>query len=266
MSTIAQELPVVLEWIGVKNVFITIYEDGSSDGTQEYLGDLGRLFDALGVAHHIVSYGDSRHDNKEDNRRIAVLAAARNAALSPLFTGQAAFALGGDPHEIFFVNDIFFCAPDLLEVLLQYRQQGMHQACATDWDPGEIIYDRWILRAMSGRNFYRTNDLIDWFDWFYGPKEHPKTAPGTLQDDEAERRRWEKHLPLQVFSCWNGATVIDAKAFLPPHSLRFRQSKSDLEDEKSGIVRNVTQKASECYLSSVDLWKMGFNRIAMVPK
>ncbi|VDB88503.1 unnamed protein product, partial [Peniophora sp. CBMAI 1063] len=251
MSTIAQELPVVLEWIGVKNVFITIYEDGSSDGTQEYLGDLGRLFDALGVAHQIVSYGDSRHANKEGNRRIAVLAAARNAALSPLFTGQATLALGGEPHEIFFVNDIFFCAPDLLEVLLQYRQQGMHQACATDWDPGEIIYDRWILRAMSGRNFYRTNDLIDWFDWFYGPKEHPKTAPGTLQDDEAERRRWEKHLPLQVFSCWNGATVIDAKAFLPPHSLRFRQSKSDLEDEKSGIVRNVTQKASECYLSSV---------------
>ena len=39
MSTIAQELPVVLEWIGVKNFFVTIYEDGSSDGTQEYLGD-----------------------------------------------------------------------------------------------------------------------------------------------------------------------------------------------------------------------------------
>lgn len=207
---------MVLEWIGVKNVFITIYEDGSSDGTQEYLRDceyvsnpnitratilidhfvVGRLFDALGVAHHIVSYGDSRHANKEDNRRIAVLAATRNAALSPLFSGQAALALGGEPHEIFFVNDIFFCAPDLLEVLLQYRQQGMHQACATDWDPGEIIYDRWILRAMSGRNFYRTEDLIDWFDWFYGPKEHPKFAPGTLQDDESDRRRWEKHLPL----------------------------------------------------------------------
>lgn len=39
MSTIAQELPVVLEWVGVKNIFVTVYEDGSSDGTAEYLGD-----------------------------------------------------------------------------------------------------------------------------------------------------------------------------------------------------------------------------------
>lgn len=190
-----------------------------------------------------------------------VLAAARNAALAPFYTGQVAAALGGEPDEVFFLNDIFFCAADLLEMLLQYRQQGMHQACSTDWENG--VYDRWVLRAISGRGWWRQDDLLEYFGT---PDDHPKTLPVPLLDEEVDRRRWERHLPLQVFSCWNGATVINAKAFLPPHNMRFRQSRADWEDESKGLPLNATSKASECFLSSVDLWKMGFNRIAIIPK
>lgn len=39
IGTLAQELPVVLEWIGVQNVFVSVFESGSADGTNEYLGD-----------------------------------------------------------------------------------------------------------------------------------------------------------------------------------------------------------------------------------
>ncbi|KZV65258.1 glycosyltransferase family 69 protein [Peniophora sp. CONT] len=261
LASFAQELPVLLEWVGAHNAFVSIYESGSTDRTTEWLRSLGGILDALSVKHQIVSLGDTRVENAEGRRRIPVLAAARNAALAPLFSGQVGAALGGEPDEIYFLNDIYFCAPDLLEVLLQYRQQGMHQACATDWD--ELIYDRWVLRAISGRSWWRREELIDYFS---PPRDYTKELPGTLLDDEADRRRWESHLPLQVFSCWNGATVIDAKAFLPPHNMRFRQSKADWEDESHSIPLSLTSKASECFLSSVDLWKLGFNRIAIIPK
>jgi alpha-1,3-mannosyltransferase len=91
-------------------------------------------------------------------------------------------------------------------------------------------------------------------------------VPLALQDDPADRVRFEAGLPLQVFSCWNGATVLDAAAFLPPHGLRFRQSRADADPRLGGAPRNATMQASECFLSSVDLWKMGMGRIGIVPQ
>ena len=140
---------------------------------------VGRLLDALGVKNRILAYGDTRHENTAANRRIMVIAASRNVALAPLYTGQVAGALGGEADEVFFLNDIYFCAPDLLEVILQYRQQGMHQACAMDWERG--VYDRWVLRAISGKGWYHQEDLLDYFGT---PDDHPKTPPVALLDDE----------------------------------------------------------------------------------
>lgn len=71
-------------------------------------------------------------------------------------------------------------------------------------------------------------------------------------------------MPLQVFSCWNGATVFDAAAFLPPHNIKFRVAANDLGD--NGVPKTVTEKASECFLTSVDLWKAGMGKILIVPK
>ncbi|KAI0027131.1 cryptococcal mannosyltransferase 1-domain-containing protein [Vararia minispora EC-137] len=258
-----QELPGVIEALGGgENVYVSVYENGSGDRTPEMLDLFDKLLTALQVPHTVVSKGAAERSDKEEGKRILVLAAARNLAMEPLYLGAAAAALGGEPDEVLFMNDIFFCAADVLEVVYQKRRQGMHQACALDWDPGQIAYDRWVLRSMSGRNWYRTPELVDWFN---GPNDHPKSVPFALQDDLADRVRFEAHLPLQVFSCWNGASVIDASAFLPPRNMRFRQSRADM-DEHLGVPKNATMKASECFLSSVDLWKMGFGRIGIVPK
>ncbi|KAF8524907.1 hypothetical protein BU17DRAFT_63077 [Hysterangium stoloniferum] len=68
-------------------------------------------------------------------------------------------------------------------------------------------------------------------------------------------------MPMQVFSCWNGAVAIKAQAFvssassLPP--ARFRTAKSDISE--------ITDIASETFLLSVDLWKRGMGRILLVP-
>ena len=60
---------------------------------------VGRILDAIGVENRIITYGDTRHDNTEWTRRILVLAALRNTALTPFYTGQVAGALGGEPDD-----------------------------------------------------------------------------------------------------------------------------------------------------------------------
>lgn len=112
---------------------------------------VGELLDALGTPHHIVSKGNSVKSFKEEGHRINFLAEARNFALEPLYSGSAAERIPGKKFdEVLFMNDVYYCASDILEVLLQKRTQGANQACATDWG-GRVVYDRWIIRAMSGR-------------------------------------------------------------------------------------------------------------------
>jgi alpha-1,3-mannosyltransferase len=112
---------------------------------------VGDLLTALGTPHKIVTRGQQEKSDKGDGHRINVLAAARNAALEPLYSGDAEkFVHGGLFHEMLFMNDIHFCAVDILEVLYQKRSQRANQACAMDWGR-EVVYDRWIIRTMTGR-------------------------------------------------------------------------------------------------------------------
>src|SRR5258708_16025300 len=124
------------------------------------------------------------------------------------------------------------------------------------------------LRGLLGffpcfpeRTFYNYEELVEWFN---GPLPLEGDVPQLLPHDPTDRSRIKSLLPLQVFSCWNGATIIDAKAFLPPHNIRFRQARNDFD--VNGKAMNVTEKASECFLISVDLWKENMGKILTVPK
>ncbi len=118
-----------------------------------------------------------------------------------------------------------------------------------------------FLSCFLKRTFYNYEALVEWFN---GPLPLEGDIPQLLPHDPTDRSRMESLLPLQVFSCWNGATIFDAKAFLPPHNIRFRQARNDLDG--NGEEKNVTDKASECFLTSVDLWKEGMGKILIVPK
>ena len=55
--------------------------------------------------------------NKAGGRRIVELARLRNDALKSLFDGKAAKQLGIKQFDmVLFMNDIFWCAGDMLEV------------------------------------------------------------------------------------------------------------------------------------------------------
>lgn len=50
----------------------------------------------------------------------------------------------------------------------------------------------------------------------------------------------------------------------PSDPLRFRVSHADLDSD--GRPKRVTDKASECFLPSVDLWRKGRGRVLLVPR
>ncbi|KAF9511163.1 glycosyltransferase family 69 protein [Hydnum rufescens UP504] len=267
LPTFFQELPVLLQHLGPQKVYISIFENGSSDTTPILLNLMAELLDSIGTPHRIITLGTSDIPNKEEGYRIAFLARARNKALEPLYNGAAAREMRSRAFdEVMFMNDVAHCAVDMVEMIYQKRKQGAHQACAVDWGGwgGQVVYDRWVLRTMSGRPFYRWEDMVYYVrapDPEDG-KEKPFSQP-LLYDDE-DRARFLANLPLQVFSCWNGATVFNAAAFFPPHNIRFRTARND--PDESGSPRSATDKASESYLMSVDLWKAKMGKILLVPR
>jgi hypothetical protein len=58
----------------------------------------------------------------------------------------------------------------------------------------------------------------------------------------ASRFRYDSLLPTQVYSCFNGVTVLTASLFSPPYNLRFRS--------QDGLDIH-----SECYLLARDIWE-----------
>lgn len=169
--TFVQELPIVLQFLGPQRVHVSIYENGSTDETPQFLvlrmlllhiftnahrlinfALVARTFDALGTSYSILSKNVTFP--KDEGRRINVLAVARNTALAPFYDGSIARHMPNKRFDtVLFMNDIIFCAADVLEVLHSKAEQGAHEACSVDWDwSGRVVYDRWVLRALSGRS------------------------------------------------------------------------------------------------------------------
>lgn len=114
--------------LGYQNVFVSIYENGSSDQTKALL----RIFDALArtVGLRII-IRTSMRTRGQFNHRIEYLAEVRNAAMVPLHE------LRDNEGEIFdtivFMNDILPCVDDLMELIWQSRRQNAGITCAADY-------------------------------------------------------------------------------------------------------------------------------------
>ena len=66
--------------------------------------------------------------------------------------------------------------------------------------------------------------------------------PSLPLPNSKSRGLFQNLLPFQVYSCFNGITILDAALFHAPHSIRFRAE--DGRDEQS-----------ECFLLCRDVWK-----------
>lgn len=227
--------------VGYHNVLVSIYENGSKDQTKALL----RLFDALcrSVGLRVIIRTSAR-TRGQFNHRIEYLAEVRNAAMYPLH--ELAASQNEYFDSIIFMNDILPCVDDLLELIWQSRRQNAGITCAADYmyhdEIGSpVFYDNWVARDMNGTAL--------------------ENAPFEQVFHHSESsHRFQRHLPVQVQSCWNGVAVLDSMPFYengPGGSpVKFRMAKL-AENECS---------ASECSLICNDYWARGYGRIIMVPR
>ena len=140
--------------VGPPNLFVTVYESGSADGTPRLLDDARRALEAAGVATNITANGPL---TRRGRQRIDFLADARNELLKPL----RAMAHERRFDRVVFVNDVLFEAGDVRKLLAV----GADVSCGTDFIPiGEahkiyrpavddkypIFYDAWVARTLDG--------------------------------------------------------------------------------------------------------------------
>lgn len=139
LPSIGRALLSLAQFLGPKNVVISIFENGSDDGTREGLAHLAAVLTAAGIPHRIVS--DEAKTQWENVDRISQLALYRNVVLEPLYhlnttattttNGQAAEE---KPFEnVMFINDVYFCPTDALELLHVRATQQAHATCGLDW-------------------------------------------------------------------------------------------------------------------------------------
>ncbi|KAH9929084.1 glycosyltransferase family 69 protein [Epithele typhae] len=176
--------------LGYHNVYVSIYENGSSDQTKALL----RIFDALCRSAGLrVTIRTSMRTRGAFNHRIEYLAEVRNAAFVPLHELRDAQNEYFD--TIIFMNDILPCVDDLLELIFQSRLNNAGITCAADYmfheDLGSpVFYDNWSI-------------------FQHGPSQE----------------RFMQHLPVQVQSCWNGIAILDPAPFYYPPHVRFRMAR-----------------------------------------
>ena len=68
--------------------------------------------------------------------------------------------------------------------------------------------------------------------------------------------RFQRHLPVQVQSCWNGIAILDPDPMYAHPHVRFRMAKLSAGE----------CSASECSLICNDYWNAGYGRIIMIPR
>ena len=267
LGNLIKELKIVLEFLGINHTMVSIYESGSNDKSRLLLNIFALELETIGISNFVSTGMDPVHWGKV--LRIEALAKIRNYALKPLYDDvENVLKNHSIPKfsKVVFLNDIVFCASDILELILQQSKSGAVMACPLDFETFPAVtsfYDLWVTRTMAGDLLY--NAFNDYKDGASN-KSIGRDDRGKLRSSKWNRRdgsnifwkdpigklRASKGLPVQVYSCWNGGVVIDSRPFYD-FNLKFR----------AGYRSEC--KESECSLFSKDLWNSGYGKIAIIP-
>jgi Cryptococcal mannosyltransferase 1 len=225
--------------IGPENVWVSIHESGSHDGTKRELQLLRLRLDELGARHDIslADVGADMHTmmpkdgpgwlnvkGKHIPRRIPWLAELRNMNLEPLAKLTARNTIF---DKILFLNDVIFTSDDALELLFT-RDGHYGAACGFDYSrlwPAISFYDQFATRDSNGEEL-----LSLYYPYFQKGESKKLLREGS---------------PVPVKSCWSGIAAFDAAPFQDPtHPLRFRAIDDSLAEKYL--------EASECCLIHYD--------------
>ncbi|KAM0748920.1 hypothetical protein T439DRAFT_327427 [Meredithblackwellia eburnea MCA 4105] len=266
LPTLARTIIQLSYFLGKDNVMVSIFENGSTDRTPRALAELATVLDNVGIRHRILV--DESKTDWEKVDRIAQLAIFRNIVTSPARSSPSPSSSTNNNNKfetILFLNDVFLCTRDALELLHQRKVQDASATCGLDFvsknlkafnrGPRTVFYDNWVTRSLSGRTIRPRFDLLRPFknginQLFSDPGEEPYKA------------RFEKGLPLPVYSCWNGMIAVDARPF---SGISLTGERVEPLLFRMGHSESGECTASECKLMAKDMWRRGFNRFAMIP-
>jgi alpha-1,3-mannosyltransferase len=119
LPTIVDNILRVAYHIGENNVFLSVYEGGSTDEghTTAMMEPLKKVLEAVGIEYHI---------ELEDHVTPDLL----NGVLQPL---KAMYKANSRVfHSVVMMGDDLWCAEELLELLFQSRGQAASITCSTD--------------------------------------------------------------------------------------------------------------------------------------
>ncbi|KAM0789486.1 hypothetical protein ACM66B_000306 [Microbotryomycetes sp. NB124-2] len=246
--------------LGPHNVHVSVFENGSTDNTTTALAHFAAALTAVDVRHTILS--DPRATDWSKVDRIAQLALYRNYVLRPVNESSSAREKRPFDHVVF-VNDVYMCGRDALELLWQRKHQQADAACAMDWratksplnwfgkSKGVKFYDNWVSRDLNG-NMLRPR--LDVFAEMRDGISELFDQPGA----ERYRERFLHGLPVPVYSCWNGILALPASPF------------QGSQERPATLFRSAFNKpgqcaASECKILARDFWAQGLRRWLIVP-
>ena len=226
-----------IRFLGPRRCAVSLVEGRSTDGTYQILAALKIELEHLGAVFYLSTSDVSPQDGKQD--RFAGLAFLRNLALAPLVMESDKYS---PDAQVIFLNDVYLCPHDIMELLYQQRMQQAIMTCGMDWShAGAIFYDIYVARSIVGETFWQIAQDGAWH-----------FSANLFWADRPTRAKFQAHQPFQVYACWNGGAVIAAKPIMQ-RRIRFR--------------RNVE---GECYMGeptlfAKDLWRLGIGRIQVVP-
>lgn len=226
-------------YLGPQQCALSIGEGRSTDGTYQVLAAIKTEFEALNMTVHLSTSELSPQDGKQD--RIEALAFLRNLALAPLMAEPTKFF---PDVEVIFLNDVYICARDILELTFQHRMQNATMTCGMDWsEHGSIFYDIYVSRSITGETFWQIAQDGLW-----------QFSGNLFWADLETKDKYERHQPFKVYACWNGGAVLSGKP-IAQRLIEFR--KNDESNHECAM--------GEPTLFSKDLWRLGLGRIMVVP-
>ncbi|WAQ92675.1 hypothetical protein PtA15_17A157 [Puccinia triticina] len=158
--------------------------------------------------------------------RIKLLLEYRNQAL--LAFDNADRALDGLSNLVF-IDDVFLCAQDILELLWQRHFQGADSACGTDWWEAKTLREQYgsqtprhpmtpacIRRSSTTRKTLRPRlqILTEYKDGY--------AAICGAKESKVFQARFHNVLPVPVYLCWNDIVALAPAPFRGPKGLTFR--------------------------------------------
>lgn len=203
--------------LGIGNVYVSIYENGSYDRTKDALRELQNFLESHGVRTKFILDETSHEEiiksrpqepkegwiqmqrsgfeswgvHKGDYalRRIHYLAELRNKALAPLWD----LASQGEKFDkVLFVSDVVFTTKDVLN-LFQTNDGKYAAACGLDFESPPAFYDTFALRDSAG--------------------EVPLMQTWPFFRSTASRDAMIANRPVPVQSCWNGELIFSMAVY-----------------------------------------------------